>query len=113
MKKMLAACLLFPMVVLHINAWGETIQFDGTDTRIIGGVSSDEDYPWMVSIQRSSHFCGGVLIAKDWVLTAAHCLDDKTPEELNLYIGLNSLSYPSSGELRKADWFMLHPDFKP
>jgi secreted trypsin-like serine protease len=111
MKKMLAACLLFPMVVLHINAWGETIQFDGTDTRIIGGVSSDEDYPWMVSIQRSSHFCGGVLIAKDWVLTAAHCLDDKTPEELNLYIGLNSLSYPSSGELRKADWFMLHPDY--
>jgi secreted trypsin-like serine protease len=111
MKKKLAACLLFLLVLWPPVSWGQILSFDQPDTRIIGGVFRDESYPWMVSIQRGSHFCGGVLIAKDWVLTAAHCLDDKTPDELTLYIGLDSLSYPSSGDVRKADWFVLHPDY--
>lgn len=111
MKKMLAACLLFQLVLSSTHVWGEVIQFDGLDNRIIGGEYSDQNYPWMVSIQRGSHFCGGVLITQDWVLTAAHCLDDKSADELTLYIGLESLTYPSSGDIRKADWFILHPDY--
>lgn len=47
------------------------------DTRIIGGGPSEYgEYPYAVSlikpIQRN-HFCGGSLIARDVVLSAAHC----------------------------------------
>ena len=44
------------------------------DTRIIGGSEATEDrYSFVVSLQdHIGHFCGGSLIAKDVVLTAAH-----------------------------------------
>ena len=43
--------------------------------RIIGGYEAVEDrYPYAVSLQGPlGHFCGGSLIARDVVLTAAHC----------------------------------------
>jgi len=44
--------------------------------RIVGGsTASEDDYPWMVSLQQTwGHFCGGSLISNQWVLTAAHCV---------------------------------------
>lgn len=44
--------------------------------RIVGGTNAEKGrYPYMVSVLRKSgeHDCGGVLVAKDIVLTAAHC----------------------------------------
>ena len=48
--------------------------------RIVGGAVADQNqWPWQVSLQMYRgawyHFCGGSLIADQWVITAAHCLD--------------------------------------
>lgn len=42
--------------------------------RIVGGVDG-EDWPWAVSLltSRGQHFCGGSIITKRHILTAAHC----------------------------------------
>uniref|UniRef100_A0A671LU08 Acrosin n=1 Tax=Sinocyclocheilus anshuiensis TaxID=1608454 RepID=A0A671LU08_9TELE len=47
------------------------------NTKIVGGQAAVQgSWPWQASLHRitsGSHFCGGSLINKDWVLSAAHC----------------------------------------
>lgn len=48
--------------------------FDG---RIVGGlVTKINKVPWQVSLQIGHrHFCGGSIIAPQWIVTAAHCTE--------------------------------------
>ena len=52
--------------------------------RIVGGKAAGAgDYPWHVGIRFQEHgkipVCGGTLLTKEWIMTAAHCL--KRPKE--------------------------------
>jgi len=51
---------------LSLNIWG-------------GTKAEKDDLPWMVSFinQWGSNFCGGVLISRKHILTAAHCFDSR------------------------------------
>ncbi|KAL3805446.1 hypothetical protein ACHAW5_009452 [Stephanodiscus triporus] len=74
----------------------EEVSSDSTltkETRIIGGWEALEDrYPYVVSVQSDSigHFCGGTLVAKDVVITAAHCVRDDD-DTITAVIGGNSV----------------------
>uniref|UniRef100_A0A3B1IIW9 Peptidase S1 domain-containing protein n=1 Tax=Astyanax mexicanus TaxID=7994 RepID=A0A3B1IIW9_ASTMX len=49
--------------------------------RVVGGeVAKPHSWPWQISLQFLSgssyhHTCGGTLVKKGWVMTAAHCVD--------------------------------------
>lgn len=47
-------------------------------TRIVGGVdSSPGDWPWQTMLTSSPNgyvFCGGSLVAPQWLVTASHCV---------------------------------------
>uniref|UniRef100_A0A8C1J0T6 Peptidase S1 domain-containing protein n=1 Tax=Cyprinus carpio TaxID=7962 RepID=A0A8C1J0T6_CYPCA len=49
--------------------------------RVADGVNAPKKaYPWMVSLHDPTcHFCGGSLISKEWVLSAAHCFFRSEP----------------------------------
>merc|ERR1712168_1476569 len=45
-------------------------------SRVVNGEKAQEGaWPWIASLQRGTgHFCGGTLIAPNWILTASHCV---------------------------------------
>lgn len=50
-------------------------------TRIVGGSSARHgDWPWQAMLRTSSGFpyCGGTLVAPQWVVTATHCVQGKS-----------------------------------
>lgn len=51
----------------------------GNITRIVGGKPVNiSQVPWQVALYRYDNFiCGGSIISVDWVLTAAHCVEDR------------------------------------
>ncbi len=89
---------------------------------VIGGSKSPNGaYPWMVALlakydghATKEHFCGGTLIAPQWVMTAAHCVADfQSPsDELEVLIGQNTLS-SGTGVRVPARGVVVHPGFDP
>jgi hypothetical protein len=84
---------------------------------IIGGrPAAPGAWPWQVALvfrpannAYNGFFCGGSLIAPDWVLTAAHCLDGTDVSLIDVLVGTHLLSH---NERRiQADLALIHPDY--
>jgi secreted trypsin-like serine protease len=66
--------------------------------RIVGGVEAiANSWPWIVSLQLRDHFCGGTLIDRRHVLTAAHCLTSAIDNQIRVIAGLHERKKTNTG----------------
>lgn len=87
--------------------------------RIVGGGNTQAP-GWMASLQRAygappyvsfSHYCGASLIAPQWLVTAAHCVDELNVAQIRMMIGDSTLAQENI--LSSIDQVVIHPQWQP
>lgn len=80
-------------IVAAVTAF-EDCGLKGSGSRIIGGKDAAHgEFPWQISLRynggrRFRHICGGTLISKGWVVSAAHCFNhNKNPDKFMIRVG--------------------------
>ena len=56
-------------------------------SRIVGGtVAKVNSWPWQAMLlnRYGDQFCGGSLVDPYWVVTAAHCVDNRSPSSIKI-----------------------------
>lgn len=87
-------------------------------SRIIGGEPAKiGQFPFQVSIQVSyntnnrtlfSHICAGSILNKNWILTAAQCVQFESARRTHLIVGAHR---SSEGKKYRAAKFIAHPEY--
>lgn len=121
----IAAPSMLVLALLFSSVWSNASANEVVKHFILGGepVFENEAEPWIVALAYNNNaelvqrqFCGGSIIADQWVLTAAHCLFDRrgsvlAPSSLTVAINAADLRGEAVSELVVTN-IIIHPDYQ-
>ncbi|EFN68767.1 Chymotrypsin-1 [Camponotus floridanus] len=107
---LLIFCIL-GVVAIHELSGVSSMDTDSPNQipKIVGGnLAAEGEYPYQASLRyRNQHFCGGSVIKKRWILTAAHCLSGFNDTAINVVLGTNTLD--KGGDEYSSIKRLVHP----
>lgn len=88
-----------------------------TQPKIINGqIAGTTQFPWQVGLMQGTNnlydnrFCSGTIIAAQWIVTAAHCVE-QPPSRLHIIAGIADLFDENRAQLIAVDDIIIHPQF--
>lgn len=107
--------LLLSLCALGLMAETSFGQDPSTRRRIVNGEPADiREHGWQVALSIKSggvtYACGGSLITKNWLLTAAHCFDSSA-KKAGVRAKAGVSNYRSSGNWIEAERIIIHSDY--
>ncbi|XP_012271019.1 trypsin-1-like [Orussus abietinus] len=103
------------LLALASTAQAREIARDYFATKIVNGQDVKiGEIPYQVSLQRTgnaNHFCGGVILNKDYIVTAAHCVSSKNARDIIAGAGMIDLRTP--GQVTKIEKIIVHEKYNP
>ncbi|MEM9491625.1 MAG: serine protease, partial [Myxococcota bacterium] len=109
------ACLVVGAAGCDLTAESERPVTEDDSFEVIGGQTvSPGSRPWQVrmSVPGFAHWCGGSLIDRRWVLTAAHCVDGWSATDITVTAGDHNRNQSDGTEqVRAVDSIVVHPSY--
>ncbi|MBQ4851148.1 trypsin-like serine protease [Pseudoalteromonas sp. MMG012] len=109
MKITLSALAVFTSL---LSAGISASELDITPNIVGGSETPAYSRPYQVALlMNGRQGCGGTLLSRDWVLTAAHCLDSASTSNLTVKVGAHSLSQ-NDGQVLRVSQIINHEQWR-
>lgn len=82
-------------------------------TNIVGGTGVNiNQVPWQVLLEIGGQDgCGGSIIAPNWILTAAHCVQGVSLGSIRVIAGITNRSQKNTGQIVNVAQVIIHPSY--
>jgi trypsin len=110
-----ARALVLFIVTVSAAAWTLLAPPPPASAIVGGEPTSIGAVPWQVLVvgDRGRRLCGGSIVDPSWVVTAAHCVNGLRGDQIEVSVGISTISQRGVNSFAPISQVIVHPDYRP